>query len=77
MGSGEFSEWKAYYAIEPFGQERDNLHSAYICSMIANYSGKVKIAKKPEDFMFLHPEVKRQRETRRTLSMMKAIAKRV
>ena len=77
IGSGELSEWKAYYSIEPFGQERDNLHAAQICAMIANYSGRVKIAKKGEDFMYLNPHVKRERETRRTLAMMDALAKHV
>lgn len=77
LGSGELNEWKAYYRIEPFGQERDNLHAANICAVIANYSGKLRTAKKVEEFMFQHPEIKRRRETNRTLSMMKAIAKRV
>ena len=48
MSSREFAEWCAYYQIEPFGQERDNLHAAMIACTVANAHGaKTKIA----DFM--------------------------
>ena len=76
LGSGELTDWKHYYKIEPFGQERDNLHAAYICTMIANYSGKAKVMKKPDDFMYMNPKVKRDKETARTLQMLDAMAKR-
>lgn len=48
IDSAEFAEWWAYYDIEPFGQERDNLHAAMIASVAANAAGaKTKIT----DFM--------------------------
>ncbi len=75
LGSGEFSEWKAYYAIEPFGQERDNWNTAMIAATVANYSGKLKVAKNIDDFMFTHPKIKRDKETQKTLSMIQAMAK--
>lgn len=77
LGSGEFSEWKAYYNIEPFGQERDNWNAAQIASTVANCSGRTKKTMQIHDFMFAHPDVKRARETKQTLSMIKALAKRV
>ena len=69
------TEWKAYYSIEPFGQDRDNWNTAVIAATVANYSGKVRIAKKLDEFMYTHPDVKRQRETAKTLAMMKVLAK--
>ena len=75
LGSGELTEWKAYYSIEPFGQERDNWNTAMIAATVANYSGKLRVAKNIDDFMFIHPQIKRDKETKRTLSMMKIMAK--
>lgn len=74
LGSGELSEWKAYYSIEPFGQERDNWNAAIVAATVANYSGKLKTAKNIDDFMFTHPQIKRDKETKKTLAMMKAMA---
>lgn len=34
MDSHEFSEWMAYYGIEPFGQERDNLHAGIVAKAV-------------------------------------------
>jgi len=75
LGSGELTEWKAYYSIEPFGQERDNFNTAMVAATVANYSGKLRTAKKLDDFMFVHPETKRKRETQRTLSALSMMAK--
>ena len=75
LGSGELTEWKAYYAIEPFGQERDNFNTAMVAATVANFSGKLRTAKKLEDFMFIHPEKKRQSETQKTLLALQAMAK--
>ena len=69
------TEWKAYYSVEPFGQERDNWNAAIIASTVANYSGKTRVAKKLDDFMFIHPETKRHRETLKTLAAMAIFAK--
>ena len=75
LGSGELTEWKAYYSIEPFGQERDNWNTAVIAATVANYSGKSRTTKNIDDCMFIHPQIKRDKETQKTLSMMKAMAK--
>jgi len=75
LGSGELTEWKAYYSIEPFGQERDNWNTAMVAATVANYSGKLRTAKNIDDFMLIHPQIKRDKETKKTLLMMKAMAK--
>ena len=75
LGSGELSEWKAYYSIEPFGQERDNWNTAMVAATVANYSGKLKVAKNIDDFMYIHPQIKRDKETQKTLLIMQAMAK--
>lgn len=46
-----------------------------IAATVANYSGKLRTAKNIDDFMFIHPQIKRDKETRKTLLMMQALAK--
>ena len=36
LSSRQISEWMAYYAIEPFGEERADLRMAILASLIAN-----------------------------------------
>lgn len=38
----------AFYQLEPFGVERDNLHAGIVASMVANVNRDVK--KRPEPF---------------------------
>ena len=60
MSSREFSEWMAYYGIEPFGEERADLRQALTTSTMANIAqAQTKHPKwtKPEDYMpFSKPE---------------------
>ncbi len=35
MTAREFAEWRAYYALEPFGSWRDNYHAAMIAHILA------------------------------------------
>jgi hypothetical protein len=45
-------EWLAYYTIEPFGEERDDVRAGIVASTIANTQRrKGKKAFKPSDFM--------------------------
>lgn len=46
-----------------------------IAATVANYSGKLRVAKPIDDFMFIHPQIKRDKETKRTLLTMQAMAK--
>lgn len=63
----EFKTWVAEYGIEPWGDDRGDLHSAVIASVIANANrGKGTRAFKLEDFM---PHFgKRQRKTAEQLA---------
>lgn len=41
MSSRQFSEWMAYAAVEPFGEEREDYRLAYALSVIVNlFRGK-------------------------------------
>lgn len=49
--SPELSEWMAYFAIEPFGPLRDDLHAGTIAATTANAAwGKKSKSWSPEDF---------------------------
>ena len=51
IDSYELSEWMQYYALDPFGTEREDLQAGIVASTIANAnSGKGK-AFQPSDFM--------------------------
>lgn len=54
MSALEFSEWLAYYQLEPFGDERADLRMAILASLIANANRDKKKRKKafdPKDFI--------------------------
>lgn len=54
MSSREFSEWMAFYTIEPWGEERADLRQALTTSAVHNsIQAHAKHPKwtKPEDFM--------------------------
>lgn len=51
--SREFSEWQAFYGIEPWGEERADLRMGIMASVIANAHRDPKKSRpfKPRDFM--------------------------
>jgi hypothetical protein len=54
MSSREFSEWAAYYEIEPWGPEYDALERATIAAVVANTARDQKKRSqpyRPEEFM--------------------------
>lgn len=56
MSSREFTEWLAYYELEPFGEQRADLRAALIASVIANaHRDPKKKPYKAADFL-LFPE---------------------
>ncbi len=77
MGSSELSEWKTFWAREPWGAYRDNLHAALICSLIANAfrdpkkSGAVSF----QDFMLADREKHQAKKTSEFINFLKAVAK--
>jgi len=54
LSSTQISEWMAYYALDPFGEERADLRAAMIMSLIANVNRDAEKKREPytaEDFM--------------------------
>jgi hypothetical protein len=62
--SHELAEWMAYYQLEPFGEERGDLRSGIISSVIANVNrGKGTAAYTPRDFMpFIEKQEKEEED---------------
>lgn len=60
MSSAEFTEWMAYYQLEPFGQERDNWHAAVIASTMANVMRTKGRGVDVDDFMLKTKPARKQ-----------------
>lgn len=74
MGARELEEWMQFYAVEPWGAYRDNLHAGIIASAIVNgRPGRKGKAVKPGDFVLRSREEKRNEDTRRSLNYLRAI----
>jgi hypothetical protein len=73
MSAREFDQWKEYYQLEPFGQERDNWHMAKLATLYMQAHSKKKVT--TDDFMYRSAEETRERETRATMAAIAALAK--
>lgn len=51
MSAPELTDWIAYSRIDPFGNERADLHAAMILAMLYNINRGNLEAKSPSDFM--------------------------
>lgn len=51
MDSQELGQWMAYDSIDPFGLVRQDLHQAYICTILANIHRSKKRPFQLKDFM--------------------------
>jgi hypothetical protein len=52
ISSAQYSEWMAFYRLEPYGEERADLRAGIIASTIANANrGKNQKVFKPSDFI--------------------------
>lgn len=51
ISSYEYTEWLAYYQIEPFGEERADLRSAILCTLVASVFASKGYKPKVSDFM--------------------------
>ena len=72
----EFEDWKAYFALHPFGFERDNIHAAYIASTIANvHIPKNKKPIDPNVFMVKDEQERKDEESDRTIQALIRMAK--
>src|SRR5688572_11302664 len=52
MSSAEFTQWKAYHSIEPFGFEMENFRMGVVAASVVNVAPRKKGAKAlvPSDF---------------------------
>lgn len=76
MPAKEYDDWREYYDLEPFGQERDNWHMAQLAMLYSKAHGNK--AAKFSDFMYKSAEeiqMKKYQETAATLDALKALAK--
>ena len=68
--SRQYSEWRAYYEVEPWGEERADLRSAIIACTIANVHRAKGRTFAPSDFM---PEFNKPIKERQTQAEMIAV----
>ena len=59
MSSAEFTDWCAYYQLEPWGYDAENWRMGMVCSTVANAAGRKKPLK-PSDFLPRSPLRQRQ-----------------
>jgi hypothetical protein len=72
MSSRELSEWAAYFAIEPFGEERADLRAGIVASTIANvHAGRKGKPFAPVDFMPFQERDKSQKLSAQILGFFK------
>ena len=74
MSGSEFREWQEYYVLEPFGQDRDNWHSAFLASLYA--SAHTKQGAQPpgvDQFMYRDSDTRREEADAQTLSFFEGL----
>jgi len=81
MSAAEFDEWGNYYAVEPFGAARDNLHAGIVASVIANAAramsgGKKSDPFKPTDFLLQTADERQKRSLAAGVAKLRGMAKR-
>lgn len=50
----ELAEWQAFYLLEPFGEERDDMRAAMVAALMTNLLSKRDKPVEPKDFMPLY-----------------------
>ena len=76
VSARDLDEMLRYYAKDPWGSRRDNIHAGLIASTIANaFRGKGGKAMTYQDFMLIDRKEHAQKQTAKTLSWFKAVAK--
>lgn len=52
VSARELADWGAYWSVEPWGAERDNIHAGIVAAMVFNvHRGKDAEPRKFEDFL--------------------------
>ena len=75
MSSSEFSEWQAYYELEPFGAWRDNWHFAQLTALLFNINRGSGKALSPADFMYVDAETAQEKRDMEFLGRLNALGK--
>ena len=75
MGVGEYARWIEYERLEPFGAVRDNWHMGTLAAMYMQVHGKPGSKPTAGDFMYRTADEQRDRQTRATMSALRALAK--
>lgn len=69
-------DWAEYWAVEPWGAMRDNLHTGIIASLLFNtHRGQGDKPRHPSDFMITDGESAKQAETQKFVARLRALAK--
>ncbi len=73
LTSWQISEWMAFYAIEPFGEQRADLRAAIVAMVMANATRDEKKRREPfsiDDFM---PKFDQESKPAQTWQQQKAL----
>lgn len=77
MGARELDDWAEFYAHEPWGSYRDNLHAGVIASVLVNgRPGRKARPVNPGDFVLRSAGDQRKKQTAQTLARLRALGKR-
>jgi len=57
ISSAEFTQWQAFYQLEPFGPEAQSWRAAMLASILANVNRDPKVRRKPYTVSDFMPEV--------------------
>lgn len=67
ISSKQLAEWRAFYAIDPWGEWRQDRRTALLGSMqAASYGKKVNL----DDLMLFDPEVRRRKEAQQRANLV-------
>lgn len=79
MSGREIAEWMAYYRIEPWGEERGDLRSGVLASIVCNaLRGKGDRVRKPQEFVLkFGGDVPDREDPKRVFATLKAMFKAV
>lgn len=75
LGTNEHLKWIEYAELEPFGAVRDNWHMGTLAAMYMQVHGKPGSKPTAGDFMYRSADEQRERQTRATMSALRALAK--
>lgn len=68
LSAAQFSEWFAFYSLEPWGYVEENRRMSVLASTVANVAGKtLKRTVPPSDFMPAEPQTPKQKQKQQAL----------